>query len=73
MYKACLFCKKLREANQTLGAANWKVPSAKDLMHSDLARFVHFAASDCGFDGSVESLAIKWLHPLMLAAQSLGN
>ena len=73
MYKARLFRKKLREANQTLGAANWKVPSAKDLMHSDLARFVHFAASDCGFDGSVESLAIKWLHPLMLAAQSLGN
>ena len=42
-------------------------------MHSDLARFVHFAASDCGFDGSVESLAVKWLHPLMLAAKSLGT
>ena len=73
MYKARLFRKKLSEANRTLGAADWNIPSAKELMHSDLARFVHFAASDYGFDGSVESLAVKWLHPLMLAAKSLGT
>ena len=72
-YKARLFSKKLREANDTAGAMDWNVPSVDSLLHSDLARFVHFAASDCGYDGSVESLVINWLHPLMLAAKSSTN
>ena len=42
-------------------------------MESDLSRFVHFAATDCGFDGSIEALLVNWLHPLMLAAKSKGN
>ena len=56
-----------------MGAMEWEVPTPDALMQSDLARFVHFAASDCGFDGSVESLVVNWLHPLMLAAKSKGN
>lgn len=72
-YKARLFSKKLKEANDTAGAMDWNVPSVDALLHSDLARFVHFAASDCGYDGSVESLAVNWLHPLMLAAKSSTN
>ena len=42
-------------------------------MESDLSRFVHFAATDCGFHGSIEALVVNWLHPLMLAAKSKGS
>ena len=31
---------------------------------------MHFAAADCGFDGSIEALVVNWLHPLMLAAKT---
>ena len=69
-YQARLFRKKLQDANTTPHAMNWEVPTADALIHSDLARFVHFAASDCGFDGSIESLTVNWLHPLMLSAKA---
>ena len=49
---------------------NREVPTVDALINSDLARFVHFAASDCGFDGSIESLTVNWLHPLMLSAKT---
>ena len=72
-YKARLFRKKLREANQSFGTSYWEVSSTDALVRSDLAHFVHFAATEAGFDGSVESLVVNWLHPLMLAAKSKGN
>ena len=72
-YKSRLARQKLEEANATLGAMSWEVPSPEVLMESDLTRFVHFAAMDCGFDGSVEALVVNWLHPLMLAAKSRGS
>ena len=68
MYQAWLFRKKLQDANTTPHAMNWEVPTSDALISSDLVRFVHFAASDCGFDGSIESLTVNWLHPLMLSA-----
>ena len=43
------------------------------LIKSDFAKFVHFAASDAGFDGTVKSLVTNWLHPLMLQARSQSN
>ena len=58
-YKARLFRKKLSEANQTLGAQEWEVPTVDALLSSDLAKFVHFAASDMGFNGSVDSLVVN--------------
>ena len=51
----------------------WEVPSVEALMRSDLARFVHFAATDCGFNGTLEALTVTWLHPLMMTAKSQGN
>ena len=72
-YNACLLGRKLEEANDTAGALLWEVPSVDALLKSDLARFVHFAAADCGYDGSIESLTANWLHPLMMAAKSKGN
>ena len=72
-YKARLARKKLQEVYCTMNQMEWEVPSAERLMQSDLARFVHFAASDCGFNGTVEELAVGWLHPLMLAAKTMAN
>ena len=72
-YKCRLVRKKLKEANSTICSQSWEVPSAEVLLKSDLARFVHFAATDCGFDGTIESLVANWLHPLMLAAKSKRN
>ena len=72
-YKARLLRRKLSEANDTAGAMSWEVLSVDDLLKSDLARFVHFAATDCGFDGSLESITINWLHPLMLVAKAKGS
>ena len=69
-HQARLFRKKLKDANSTPHAMQWEVPTAEALINSDLARFVHFAAADCGFDGSIESLTVNWLHPLMLAAKT---
>ena len=42
-------------------------------MQSNLSRFVHFAAADCGFHIFLESLVVNWLHPLMLAAKTQSN
>ena len=72
-YKARLLRKKLEEANDTAAALAWEVPSIEVLMKSDLARFVHFAAADCGYNGTIESLAVNWLHPLMMAAKAQGS
>ena len=51
----------------------WEVPTPEALLHSDISRFVHFAARDCGFDGTIESLVVNWLHPMMLQAKSRTN
>ena len=72
-YKARLLKQKLEEANDTAGAMAWEVPTVEELMASNLARFVHFAATDCGYQGTIEALAVNWLHPLMMAAKAKGN
>ena len=38
-----------------------------------ITKFVHFAAADCEFYGTVEALVVNWLHPLMLAAKTAGT
>ena len=60
----------MREANEKLGAMDWCVNA---LMNDDPTKFVHFAAADCGCDGTVEALVVNWLHPLMLAAKTAGT
>ena len=72
-YLARLVRRKLRDANATMSSMVWDVPTVDALLHSDLARFVHFAAADCGYAGSMEHLTINWLHPLILAAKARGN
>ena len=63
----------LKEANKKLGAMDWKVPSVYVLLEDTLTKFVHFAAADCGFDGSIEALLVNWLHPLILEANTASN
>ena len=43
-YKARIFCAKLCEANLTANQLEWEVPMPEALLHSDISRFVHFAA-----------------------------
>ena len=72
-YKSKLAAAKLLEANAEFGTLEWEVPDAESLMEDDFTKFVHFAAADCGFDGSIESLVVDWLHPLMLAAKTAAS
>ena len=72
-YKTRLASTKLREVNEKLGTMDWEVPDENTPMNDDITKFVHFAASDCGFDGTVEALVVNWLHPLMLAAKTAGT
>ena len=48
---------------------DWEIPSPEVLLEENLTKFVHFAAADCGFDGSIETLVVNWLHPLVLATK----
>ena len=46
---------------------DWEIPIPEALLEYNITKFVHFAAADCGFDGSIEALVVNCLHPLMLA------
>ena len=48
---------------------DWEVPSVAVLMQSSISKFINFAASECGYDGTVESLVCDWIHPMMLQAK----
>ena len=69
-YKSILTSDKLRESNETLGAMDWEIPSPGDFLEDNLTKFVHFAAADCGFGGSIEALVVNWLHHLMLESKT---
>ena len=69
-YKSRLNSKKLREANETLRAMDWDIPSPEALIEYNLTKVVHFADADCGFYGSIKDLFFNWIHPLMLAAKT---
>ena len=72
-YKARIFRAKLCEANLSANQLEWEVPTPEALLHSDIGRFIHFTARDCGFDGTFESLVVNWFHPMMLQAKSKSN
>ena len=69
-YKSRLTSNKLREENETLGAMDWDIPIPEDFLEENITKFVHFAPSDCGFDGSIEALVVNWLHTLMIASKT---
>jgi len=46
------------------------IPTVVELMDSPLAKFIHLAANDCGYNGSTQELICNWIHPLFLKAKS---
>ena len=52
-YRARLISTKLREANEKLGALDWEVHNESALMLDGCTKYIHIAATDCGFDGTV--------------------
>ena len=38
------------------------------LLNNPLAKFIHLAANDCGYKGTVKELVCNWVHPLFLKA-----
>ncbi|NCF91157.1 MAG: hypothetical protein GWQ05_09390, partial [Verrucomicrobiaceae bacterium] len=69
-YKIRVARDKLNDAAHAMNLHEWDVPTPEDLLNSDLARFIHFAAGESGYNGTIESLTSEWLHPLLLAAKT---
>ena len=49
---------------------DWEIPSPEYLIEDNTTKFVHFYATNCGFDGYIEDLFVNWLHPLILVAKT---
>ena len=62
---------KRREIGDTmLQAMSTKVPTVEELLESSLAKFIHLAANECGYNGTLHKLICNWVHPLFLKARS---
>ena len=48
-------------------------PTVEDLMSSPLAKFIHLAANDCGYNGTKRELICDWVHPLFLKAKAAAS
>jgi len=44
--------------------------TAADILKSPLSKFIHLAANECGYEGTVQELVCNWVHPLFLKARS---
>lgn len=44
--------------------------TAEDIIKSPLSKFIHLAANECGYGGTVQELVCDWVHPLFLKAKS---
>jgi len=49
------------------------VPTVEELLASPLAKFIHLASNDCGYNGSVKELICDWVHPLFLKAKAAAS
>jgi hypothetical protein len=61
--------KKRKQANEMMYAAKVEVPSVEALMACPISKFIHFAANDCGYNGTRYDLIANWIHPLFLKAK----
>ena len=62
--------KKRKQADEMMYAAEVEVPSVEALMACPITKFIHFAANDCGYNGSVTELTFNWIHLLFLKAKA---
>ena len=44
--------------------------TAADILKSPLSKFIHLAANECGYNGTIEELVCTWIHPMFLKARS---
>ena len=44
--------------------------SVEDILASPLAKFIHLAANNCRYEGTVKELVSTWVHPLFLKAKA---
>ena len=51
---------------------NMNIPTVEELF-SPLAKFIHLAASDCGYNDTVKNLVYSWIHPLFLKAKATAS
>ena len=49
------------------------LPDIDKIMDSPLAKFITFAANDCGYSGSTQDLIVNWVHPMFLKAKSAAS
>jgi len=49
------------------------IPNVADLLASPLAKYITFAANDCGYSGKAEELIVTYVHPLFLKAHSAAS
>lgn len=49
------------------------LPDIDKIMDSPLAKFITFAANDCGYSGSARDLVVNWIHPMFLKAKSAAS
>ena len=49
------------------------MPDIESVMASPLAKFITFAANDCGYNGSAKDLMVNWIHPLFLQAKTAAS
>ena len=47
--------------------------TVETLLNSPLAKFIHLAANDCGYKGTVDELVCNWIHPLFLKAKAAAS
>jgi hypothetical protein len=45
-------------------------PDVQKILQSPLARFITFAANDCGYNGTAEDLIVNHIHPMFLKAKA---
>ena len=49
------------------------VPTIEELMNDPLAKYITFAANDCGYDGNTRDLIVSFVHPLFLKAKAAAS
>lgn len=73
-YMQCC-CQLKEESNMTVNLVNLddSIPTIKELLDSQISKFITLAANDCGYSGTSEDLVVKYVHPLFLKAKAAAS
>jgi hypothetical protein len=70
------YCRRLKENGGLLLSMlsmTDGIPTVAKLMDSPLAKYITFAANDCGYSGTAEELIVTYVHPLFLKTHSAAS